>query len=305
MHKSICISGVHWLLIQAVVLASCSDIAPKMLRGTGISASENHLMITLNAGILETAADRMSGEEVRRVIRLMEDEFARANSGISLRLIVDQPADAFFIMKRMSGRYRSGPAPRSVLDGSHAEAGGDFRSGKNIKNIKEFLSGIQESNPYYLRHRDGTVFLASGLQMYAGGQVHYDLIILSQPIMEDRPDAWICCSLQDNVRDYVLFAAPGRSALDGVAVAAENDVNHIRRALQRLIGTGSQSRSQWKLSASRVSLFRLYAARNGELSRDECGQLSSASNLLEEMEGLQRVAIEESFREIKRFCGSR
>jgi hypothetical protein len=41
------------------------------------------------------------------------------------------------------------------------------------------------------------------------------------------------------------------------------------------------------------------------LSRDECGQLSSASNLLEEMEGLQRVAIEESFREIKRFCGSR
>lgn len=292
-----------FLFSIVLLVAACSDSGPQMLRGTGLSSSEARLILSLNAGILETATDRTSAENVRTAVHLMEDEFRKANSGMSLQIIVDQPSDSVFVMERMSRRYRIGPPPRSVLEDLYAETESRQPEASNEDRLRitEFLSGLQESNPYYLKHQDGIAFLASGLQLYSGGQVHYDLIILSQPLIDDRPEAWTCCSLQGNTKDYVLLPAPGRSALDGVAVATANNADQIRMALQRLIGTDSQ----WKLSPSRRNLFRLYAARNGELSRDECVHLSSARMSLQEMQGVQLQAVQESIREIERFCADR
>jgi hypothetical protein len=206
-------------------------------------------------------------------------------------------------MERMSRRYRVGPPPESVLESLHAKLeGGQLQPDEDERSrIMKFLSGIHESNPYYIKHEDGTVFLASGLQLYSGGQVHYDLMILSHPLIEDRADAWACCSLQENIQKSVLLQAPGRSALDGVAVATANNVDQIRVALQRLIGTDSE----WKLSSSRRSLFRLYAARNGELDREECKQMASASMSVQELQGVQRAAVQESIHEIERFCAGK
>ena len=273
-----------------------------MLRGTGLSASESNLLLTLNAGLLETATDHTDAESVRTAMTLLEEEFRRANDGMSLRIIVDQPSDAVFVMERMSRRYRAGPPPVSVLDILHAKMEGrQLQPDDERSRIMKFLSGIRESNPYYIKHEDGIVFLASGLQLYAGGQVHYDLMILSHPLIDDRVDAWTCCSLQANMKEYVVLPAPGRSALDGAAVATAYNVDQIRVALQRLIGTDSD----WKLSSSRRSLLRLYAARNGELSREECKQLSAASMLIQELHGVQRAAVQESIQEIERFCAEK
>lgn len=282
---------------------ACSDSGPQMLRGTGLSASEGNLLLTLNAGLFETATDHTDAESVRNTMTLFEEQFRRANDGMSLRIIVDQPSDAVFVMERMSRRYRVGPPPESVLESLHAKLeGGQLQPDEDERSrIMKFLSGIHESNPYYIKHEDGTVFLASGLQLYSGGQVHYDLMILSHPLIEDRADAWTCCSLQANRKEYVALPAPGRSALDGAAVATANNVYQIRVALQRLIGTDSE----WRLSSSRRSLLRLYAARNGELKREECKQLSAARLSIQELQGVQRIAVEESIQEIERFCSEK
>lgn len=283
--------------------SACSDPGPQMLRGTGLSAHESNLLLTLNAGLFETADDYTDAESVRNTMTLFEHQFHRANDGMSLHIIVDQPLDAVFVMERMSRRYRLGPPPVSIIQSLHAKLeGGQMQPDEDERSrIMKFLSGIHESNPYYIKHEDGTVFLASGLQLYSGGQVHYDLMILSQPLIEDRADAWLCCSLQANMKEYVVLPAPGRSALDGVAVATANNVDQIRVALQRLIGTDSE----WRLSPSRRSLLRLYAARNGELKREECKQLVAARLSIQELQGVQRIAVEESFQKIERFCSEK
>lgn len=298
--------GLFASLLLIMLSLSCSELRPHVLRGTGISSEKGLLLLTLNAGLLEVTSSRMDADELRRAMQLLEEEFGRANDGMALRILVDQPSDAAFVMERMSKRYRLGPLPQSVLDdGIHA--GPDVKPADQ-EAMRRFRAGIRQMNPYYIEIDNGgealrasNLFRTSGLQIYAGGQVHYDLLVLSHPVLEDRSDRWVCCQPEKNMPDMVLLPAPGRSALDGVAVATVADIDQIRTALQTLIGASQD----WTIPPERRSLLRLYAARNGELGAEECAGLSAAHESVDDMPDIQRLSVQEALKDLDRYCSER
>lgn len=232
------------ILLLGLLLAACDileDVRPRTMFGEGLSHKDEKIHVHLNVGLLTAESEKLyPREKVSSWLEEVSVSLEKKYEGVEFHFILDQPQDLEFITARAIARDRL-PLKSPFATGASEEQREAYLRGISFAPLLNYANHAQASlhsgvlpvwaeppqrNSLSVAHLQSLWSLKSlrelqsynylsFWQSYAYSQIHYDVILVDVSVFPDDPYRLL---RSEGPRSHYLIPAPGRAALDRVAV---------------------------------------------------------------------------------------